>query len=229
MTPRLIERRDLFPTPVWRYEFPNFEEKQIDLVKYLGQDQMWFKDQEMNGLQVTEGNLHDKELHPALSPITDFFQACFEDVLDRLGYEKNVGLTTIWATRQKQQGFHFEHIHANTLLAGVLYMYDIDGNAQGTVIKNHNAGLYQIIPRVKKGSTEFFRSEEQMPFVPGTAIIFPGWALHSAVPNNSRYRMIVGANCMPIGRTNFDHYNQYVFPDPNDFGYLPLEEDLKQR
>ena len=52
---------------------------------------------------------------------------------------------------------------------------------------------------------------------------------HATGVNDSRYRMMVGANCMPIGRTNTDHYHQYVFPDPEEFGYLPLNEDLKQR
>lgn len=227
MKPTFLERLDFFPTPVWRYEFPDFYSKQEVLTRYLARDEMFFTEREQNGLQVTDGNLHDKTIHPDLAEITDFFTLCFEDVMVRMGFEKDIGLTTMWATRQKQGGFHHEHIHANTFLAGVLYLYDIDGNAHGTVFKNNNAGLHQIVPRANRALPQVLKHQEVMPFVPGTAIIFPGWALHQAVPTNSRYRMIVGANCMPIGRTNSDHYNQYVFPNPQDFGFLPLEEHIK--
>jgi hypothetical protein len=147
--------------------------------------------------------------------------------MDRLGYEKDIGITSMWATRQKQGGSHHEHIHTNTFLAGVLYLFDMDGNANGTAFRNHNANLYTIVPRVKKGAKQFFTNQEQIPFEVGTLIVFPAWALHTALPSPTKYRMVLGANCMPIGRTNSDHFNQYVFPDPKEFGFLTLDEHIK--
>jgi hypothetical protein len=227
MNNNFLDRHDFFPTPVWRYQFPDFQKKQKELTTYLAQNKNFFVERERNGLQITDGNLNDKTLHPQLSEVTEFFTSCFEDVMDKCGYEKDIGITSMWATRHKQGGSHHEHVHANTFLAGVLYLFDIDGNANGTAFKNHNANLFQIVPRIKKGARQFFSIQEQIPFVPGTAIIFPSWANHVALPSPSTYRMIIGANCMPVGRTNSDHYDQYVYPKPEEYGYLTLEEHIK--
>jgi uncharacterized protein (TIGR02466 family) len=227
MEAKFLNRFDYFPTPVWRFEMPEFEKHHKELAKYVARDEHYFVEREMNGMHITEGNLHDKELHPELSIVTDFFTSCFENVMDQMGYEKEIGITSMWATRHKQGGNHHEHVHHNTFLAGVLYLFDMDGNANGTAFKNHNGNLYQIVPRLKKGARQFLTTQEQVPFVAGTAIIFPSWANHVALPSPSKYRMIIGANCMPVGRTNSDHYHQYVFPKPEDFGYLTLEEDIK--
>ena len=225
MKPEFLKRHDFFPTPVWQFQFPEFEKHHKDLAKYVAQDEHYFVDREMNGMHVTDGNLHDKELHPQLSVVTDFFTSCFENVMDQMGYEKDIGITAMWATRHKKGGHHHEHIHTNTFLAGVLYLFDSDGNANGTAFKNHNSNLYQIVPRLKKGAHQFLTTQQQMPFVAGTAIIFPSWATHVAMPSPSRFRMIIGANCMPVGRTNSDHYNQYVYQEPEKF--LTLEENIK--
>lgn len=227
MQVEFLKRHDFFPTPVWKYQFPEFEKHHQQLAKYIANDKLYFTDRETNGMHITDTNLNDTKLHPEMSVVNDFFTSCFEDVMDRLGYEKDIGITSMWATRHKQGGHHHEHIHQNTFLAGVLYLFDMDGTANGTSFVNTNSNLFQIVPRMKKGTEPFFTTHAQMPFVPGTAIIFPGWARHVAMPSPSRYRMIVGANCMPIGRTNSDHYHQYVFPDPKEYGILNLEDDIK--
>ena len=227
MKPRYLDRIDMFPTPVWRYKFPDFEEKKSELLEYLNQDSMYFTGAERNGLQTTEGNLHDKTLYPKLSEVTDFFQDIFEDVMIKCGYQKDVGITSLWSTRQKQTGFHHEHIHANTFLAAVMYLHDESGGARGTSFKNSNSAVRIIQPRVNHNARPFFRDEDTMPFVEGMAIVFPAWAMHSAPQNDSSCRIILGANCMPVGRTNSDHFNQYVFPKPSDFGFLPLKQNIE--
>ena len=58
-------------------------------------------------------------------------------------------------------------------------------------------------------------------------MIFPAWAVHHTYPNQSRCRIILGANSMPIGKPNTDHYHQYDFPDPADIGYMNLEDHIK--
>ena len=227
MEPRFINRIDLFPTPVWCFQFPDFESKKDSILSYVNRDEMYFTQAEYNGLQISEGNLHDKSLHPALSDVTDFFQSCFEDVMNKCGYEKDVGLTSMWSTKHREKGFHHSHIHANTYLAGVLYLYDSDGRAGGTVFQNPGAGAYVLEPRVNHSLPRFFKAEEQMPFIPGMALIFPSWALHTTPQNESSCRIVIAANCMPVGRSNSDHFHQYVFPKPSDFGYLPLKEHIE--
>ena len=228
MQPYFMNRIDLFPTPVWCYQFPNFKEDKEKIMQYIDQDHMYFTKAERNGLQVTEGNLHDKTLHPQLSKVTDFFQECFEDVMDKCGYAKDIGITAMWATRQKQMGFHHDHIHTNSFLAGVLYVNDVDNNAQGTLFKNPAVGYQVIEPRINRDKAQFFTSEAPMAFIPGMALIFPSWAVHATPMNDSKSRLVFASNCMPIGRANADHYHQYDFPNPKDFGFLPLNEDVKQ-
>ena len=222
----LIRRYDLFPTPVWHFEMHNWLEIEHDVVSYLMRDEMYFVQHEKNGVQTSEGDLHLR--HDTLNPIRDFFQQSFEEVMDLMGYDKKCGLTTMWATRTRAGGVHHEHIHANTFLAGVFYAFDSDNTAYGTAFKNPQSNLYQLSPRAKPDSKEFLTSGRIMPFIPGTCVIFPSWAVHHTYPNQSRCRIILGANSMPIGKPNTDHYHQYDFPDPADIGYMNLEEHLAE-
>jgi hypothetical protein len=221
----LATRYDLFPTPVWHFQMPNWSDIEEDIVTYLMKDEIYFTQFERNGVQTTDGDLHIK--HEKLDPIRDFFQESFEEVMDIMGYDKHSGLTTMWATRTRAGGSHHEHIHRNTFLAGVFYAFDSDGIAQGTGFKNPNSNLFQLSPRAKPESKEFLSSAKVLPFVPGTCIIFPAWAVHNTYPSESRCRIIIGANSMPIGRPNTDHYHQYDFPDPADIGFMNLEEHIQ--
>lgn len=220
-------RMDLFPTPVWRYKLTEFDKIEEPLVRYLAQDSLYFTDRERNGVQTTEGDLHKDPEHIILKPIRDFFQVCFEDVMDKMGYEKSCGITGMWATRQKQGGYHHKHMHRNCFLVGVFFMFDIDNNAQGTNLFNVNSSLHMIQPRMQKGKQEFLNEQEVLTFEKGSCIIFPGWVPHSTLPSPSKYRIIIGANSMPIGKANSDHYDQYEFPDPADMKYFKLSDHLK--
>lgn len=223
----LINRIDMFPTPVWRYRFTEFEKHKKELIDFFTQDKLYFIDREQNGLQTTDGNLHRIDVPLSVEALKKAFKECFEDVMIRMGYEKNIGITSMWATRQRQGGYHHQHIHRNCFLAGVLYLFDNDGEAEGTRFINSNNNLYQINPPVLKGEQEFLKAQYQIPFVPGTFAIFPGWANHLAPPTNSSYRVIIGCNSMPVGKANTDHYDQYEFPNPDSMIYYPLDEHLK--
>ena len=221
----LITRYDLFPSPIWHFEYPTFERDRHDLVQHLMRDDLYFTDRERNGLQITEGNLHTHD--EILVPVRDFIQESFENVMDMMGYDTKCGMTTMWATRHRRGGFHHEHIHRNTFLAGVFYLFDDDGNAPGTVFRNHSSNLYQIHPRLKPNAPEFLAKVAEVPFVPGTLIVFPAWMNHFTSPSESKVRIIIGANSMPIGKPNADHYHQYDFPDPADIGFMTLDEHIK--
>ena len=206
-----INTFNLFPVPVFRYAFPDFETKGAPIINHLMSETPWLEDEERNGLQATDANLHKVA---ALAPLKDFFQECFEDAMDRMGYLKDCGIVSMWGTRHRQGGHHHGHLHRNCFLAGVIYLYDHDKTAGGTVFHNPNHLLFQIDPPENKDKQRILNVSEQMPFIPGTCLIFPGWAAHSTVPCNSNYRLIVAANMMPIGKTNTDHYDRYNFPDP---------------
>jgi hypothetical protein len=220
-----IDRFDLFPTPVLRYGFKDIELHHENLVKYLARDDLYFKDKERNGVQTTDGDLFN---HKEMEPVYNLFTECFNDAMDKLGYEKDHGIISMWATRQRDGGFHHQHIHKNTFLAAVLYLFDIDGTASGTTFHNLNRNLHQIDPRHKKDADRFFKDSENVPFINGTVLVFPGWASHSTIPSPSRYRIMVAANMMPIGRTTSDHYDQYYYHDPKEKGYLNLVDHIKE-
>jgi hypothetical protein len=224
MMSNLINRYNLFPTPVWHFEMPNWKEVEYDTVEYLMQDSVYFTQLEKNGVQTSDGDLHIR--HDKLNPVRDFLQSSFEEVMDTMGYDRKCGLTTMWATRARAGGNHHEHIHRNTFLACVFYAFDSDNNAYGTAFKNPQSNLYQLSPRAKEGSREMLTNSAVMPFEVGTCVIFPAWAVHYTYPSPSRCRIIIGANSMPIGKSNTDHYNQYDFPDPADIGYMNLEEHI---
>jgi len=180
----LITRYDLFPTPVWKFKLPNWNEIEMDIVSYLMQDNIYFTQLERNGIQTSDGNLHTR--HDILNPIRHFFQQSFEEVMEMMGYDKRCGLTSMWATRTRSGGNHHEHIHKNTFLAGVFYAHDSDHAAYGTTFKNPQSNLYQITPRAKHGSRELLSNSATMPFEAGTCVIFPSWVVHHTVSNQSR-------------------------------------------
>ena len=222
----MIARYDLFPSPVWTFRYPNFETEQYDIINYLMRDELYFMDREKNGLLSTEGNLHIN--HEFLIPVRDFIQNSFEQVMEIMGYDSKCGITSMKAARHRQGGFHHEHIHRNTFLAAVFYVFDDNGGAPGTIFRNHNSNLYQIDPRRKKGSREFLTATAEMQFKPGNLIVFPSWMNHFTPPSRSKNRVIISANAMPIGKPNSDHYHQYDFPDPADIGFMTLEEHIKE-
>lgn len=222
-----VERMDYFPTPVWKFNYEGFDDVKQQYIDYLTRNDLYLAPYERNGVQVTEGDLHMPGRHDPLVPLRDFMLGCVEQAMDKMGYEKDCGITNMWATRQRAGGMHHEHIHKNAFLVAVFYLFDIDGNATGTTFKSPLLTMQQLQPRIKKGSRELLSHIEVAPFVPGTCLVFPSWALHGTLPSPSRYRIMVGINTMPIGKTNGDHYNQYEFPDPKDMQYLTLDEHKK--
>lgn len=224
---QLVNRFDLFATPVWQYQYNDFQNVRGQLIEHLTRDDVYLTQYEKNGIQTTEGDLHSDPKHEPLIPLRNFMIDCIQDVMVRMGYESDVAITSMWATRQRQGASHHEHIHPNTFLAAVFYLFDADGNANGTSFMSPLTQLKQIQPRRKPGTQEFFPPVEHLPFVPGTCVIFPGWAKHGTFPSPSRYRIMVGVNVMPVGHTNGDHYNQYSFPEQKDIPFLKLDEHRK--
>lgn len=211
MTP--IEFHKLFYTPVWRYEYPDFTNDQEYLVKYLGKDEMYLKEREKNGLQITRANLHKD---PQLKRLTEFVHECGKATMSQMGYLPECGITSLWATRQRAQGYHHPHSHKNSFIGGAFHLFDLDGNASGTVMVNGDAAKYAMQPAVDPNKVEMLQTYAVMPFIPGTMVMFPAWALHLTQPTPCRYRIVVATNIMPVGKTNTDHFDRYNYPDPSD-------------
>jgi hypothetical protein len=179
---------------------------------------MYLSEREENGLQITRANLHKDK---ALEKLTNWIQECCESTMVQMGFQPDCGITSMWATRQRAEGFHHSHSHSNSFLGGVMYILDADNCASGTVFNNSDRAKYVIRPAELRENGAMLKDSEYMPFIPGTLLIFPAWANHHTVPNESKYRVVAGFNSMPIGMTTLDHFDRYNYPNPSN---LKLKE-----
>lgn len=212
MLGRMVEMKKLFYTPIWKYEYVDFKKDEDFLLEYFTRDEHYISEKEQNGLQITRANLHKD---PALKKLTDFIISCAEDAMDQMGYEPKCGITSLWATRQRQGGFHHRHHHVNSFLGGVFHLYDHDHCASGTVFYNTDSSKYVIQPAIQTDKEQMFSYREVVEFHPGHFHIFPAWAQHDTMPSKSQYRIVAATNIMPIGMTNKDHFDRYNYPDPS--------------
>ena len=216
-----VELHKLFYTPVWRFHYSDWDDDKEEFISFFSQDEIYISDREKNGLQITRANIHKD---PKVKKMTDFIQSSSEFVMNEMGYKKECGITSMWSTRQKENGHHHSHSHANSFLGCAFHLFDFDGNASGTVFSNFQIEKYVIQPAVSDEKELMLKSTEVMSFIPGTMIMFPAWATHHTTPTECKYRIMVGANIMPIGMTNKDHFDRYNYPDPN---YLTMKEYTK--
>lgn len=207
----LIEFHKFFFTPVWRYHYQDWERDEELFIKFLSKDSLYINEREKNNLVITRANLHKE---PALKRLTDWMQSCSESTMSDMGYLPQCGITSMWATRQKENGFHHRHYHCNSFLGGSFHVFDSDQKASGTAFSNMDIQKYQIQPAIDPNKKQMFNPTEYLPFFPGTLIMFPAWAMHFTVPTPCQKRIIVGLNVMPIGMTNHDHFDRYNYPDP---------------
>lgn len=205
-----IEFHKLFYTPVWRFQYPDFKNDQEFLVKYLSKDEHYITQGEKNGLQITRANLHKD---PKLQKVKDFVHECAKTVMTEMGYVPDCQITSLWATRQRAQGFHHPHFHTNSFLGGAFHLFDIDGNASGTVMFNPESCKYALEPAIDNSKEQMLQPYSVMRFIPGTMILFPAWAMHLTQPTPCRYRIVIATNIMPVGKTNKDHFDRYNYPD----------------
>ena len=212
------EFHKLFYTPVWRFHYPDFKQDQEYLVKYLGKDELYLKEREKNGLQITRANLHKD---PQIQKLTDFIHECGKAAMSDMGYVPECAITSLWATRQRAQGYHHPHFHRNSFLGGAFHLFDLDGNASGTVMFNTESCKYAVEPAIDTSKEQMLQAHAIMPFIPGSFVMFPAWAMHLTQPTPCRYRIVVATNIMPVGKTNKDHFDRYNYPDPSN---LDLKE-----
>jgi uncharacterized protein (DUF934 family) len=217
------EFHTLFYTPVWRYEYPDFKDDQEALVKYFTNDDIYISERERNKLQITRANIH-KDEDPLIVKLSEWIKECCRSSMIAMGLQPDIGITSMWATRTAKQGYHHPHFHGNCFLAGVMHLWDVDGNASGTVFENTEAPKYVIQPASLEDGNNILKYEEHLPFIPGTAIVFPSFAKHRTMRTDSRYRVVIGFNTMPIGMTNIDHYDRYNYSDPSEMALKEYEE-----
>lgn len=207
----------LFYTPIFRFEYPDFDKDEEYLVRYFAQDHLYLSEREKNGLQITRANIHNDV---NVKRLTDFIHSCSESVMSEMGYKKDCVITSMWATRQRAKGFHHRHSHHNSFLGGVFHLFDVDNSASGTIFHNTDIEKYVIQPARDFNKELMLSTQEQMEFKKGTLTMFPSWATHSTAPTPCNYRIVVAVNVMPLGMSNHDHYDRYNFPNVNEMDLM---------
>lgn len=208
----------LFFTPVWEFEYPDWENEKEFLIRYFAQDEIYLQHEERNGLQSTRTNLH---LDPKLNRLLDFHTECAGKAMSDMGFVPRLGVTSMWAARSGAGGYHHEHTHNNTFLVSVLHLYaDPRAEASPIVFMNRGGIKYQMEP-AHTGEPSILEEQHSMSFKEGRILVSPGWLAHRTVPTDCPYRIMTGCNFMPVGPSNKDHYGRYGFPEI-------VESDLKQ-
>lgn len=208
-----MERYNLFPIPVWSFDFKDFEFYKKDWIDYLQNKKMYEDYSTTDRLNFTNPNLHKQEI---FNPLINFFDSSLKTVYDDMGYDGDIGITGVWATKHPKGGFHHRHTHKNSFLGGVFYLHS-SGSLETfskTTFHNPLTDFLPFSPRVNPKKQLLIRTNTNFNFVPGRLLLFPAWFPHSTAHNQNSERIIIGLNAMPIGQTNSDVFDRYEYVDP---------------
>ncbi len=213
MLENLMIRHDLFPIPLWSFEFNNFETYKKDWIHYLQNEKIYEDYSTTDRLNFTSPNLHKQGF---FKPLIDFFDESLKSAYYDMGHNGDIGLTGVWATKHPKGGFHHRHTHKNSFIGGVFYLYS-DGpseTASKTIFHNPLRDFLSFEPSVNPKKELLIGSIYSFSFVPGTLLLFPAWLPHNTLPSKNSQRIIIGLNAMPIGQTNRDVFDRYEYVDP---------------
>lgn len=219
-------RHDLFPIPLWSFEFNNFETYKKDWIHYLQNEKIYEDYTKVDRLNFTSPNLHKQDF---FKPLIDFFDESLKSAYYDMGHDGDIGLTGVWATKHPKGGFHHRHTHKNSFIGGVFYLHT-DGpleTASKTVFHNPLNDFLPFMPRLNPKKELLLRTTYSFNFFPGKLLLFPAWFPHTTTPNENSERIIIGLNSMPIGQTNRDVFDRYEYVDPKKLNLSDYELGMK--
>jgi uncharacterized protein (TIGR02466 family) len=221
-----MECIELFSIPLYKFKFENHKEHKDSFMKYLDNDEIYRKNTRPgSALNFTSPNLHKED---AFKPFVDFSISSLESVMDDLGFLPNIQMTSMWATKHINQGFHHRHTHGNSFLAGVYYLHGTENNSGTTFYNTHKYSSY-IIPAKKPETHMKMHSSHATKFEEGCLYIFPSWLEHSTGMNNlamtNAVRHILSFNTMPLGKTNHDEFDRYYYQEASTENMITYRED----
>ena len=213
---------DVFRVPVYSFKFNEHDKFKDSWTNFI--DEYDYKNKIKHFL-ITDPNLHKKEL---FNPLRVFFLECLYSALSDIDIHHDVGITSMWATKQLRDNYHHSHTHGNTFFAGVYYLRSDSEEASPTIFENPISDLINMIrinksPRKNKPNmTSSYEYQHVEKFEEGKMIIFPGWLRHRVKNNKDENRQIIGFNSMPIGITTTDPFDRYIY---QDFRNIPMFSD----
>ena len=193
-----------FSTPIWRFEFSDFEPVNAAIrteLAELGWDKL---DEEQRAMvhpshSFSEDRFVSVDEVPALGAVLDFFVSGCNAIAKERNWdirEQKVSLQNYWVHATPPGELTQYHDHKPGLFSGVYYV-DKPPDSGDLVFVDVNP-YHEFSPRLLPGKTDpiscpeiTFKAEE------GTMLIFPGWLPHK-VPRNmsARRRVSVSFNAI---------------------------------
>ena len=190
----------LFPNPVYISHINRkFTEKELDFVN-----------NQKNNCTNNEGNISTTDKYILnkieLKEINEFIKSQCHNYLDKVICPKNnieLYVTQSWLNYTKENQYHHQHSHPNSIISGVFYF---DCNKENDKIKFLNTDYQQISPEINDSKFNLWNSTSWwFPVETGQLIMFPSYIDHKVdnkKGNNTRislafntfYKGSVGSN-----------------------------------
>ena len=170
----------LFPTYLWKIEFPN------ELIQSINRSILPLIERKLQNTPITpekvlqtEQNLH---LEPEFAELVKYIYLYANNALEYLEFDyEAIQITGCWANISGKGNTHRRHSHPNNYFSGVYYVEAPPGS-NNIMFHDPRSQCDTIKPPVKKmtfNNTDHMLAE----VTPGTMLLFPAW-LHHSVPAN---------------------------------------------
>lgn len=202
-----VEEQNLtlcFATPIWRFQFSDFEQVNADIVAQLdaiGWDALDAKQRAIIHPSHTfaEDRFVTVDEAPALQIVLEFFVACCNAIARERNWdirEQEVSLQNYWVHVTPPGEITQMHDHKPALLSGVYYV-DKPPESGDLVFVDVNP-FHEYGPRPLPGKTDPVSVPEiTKPAGAGSMLVFPGWLPHKVPRNNSdRRRLSISFNAI---------------------------------
>ncbi len=190
----------LFPNPVYISHINRkFTEKELDFVN-----------NQKNNCTINEGNISTTDKYILnkieLKEINEFIKSQCHNYLDKVICPKNnieLYVTQSWLNYTKENQYHHQHSHPNSIISGVFYF---DCNKENDKIKFLNTDYQQISPEINDSKFNLWNSTSWwFPVETGQLIMFPSYIDHKvdnkkgnniriSLAFNTFYKGVLGQN-----------------------------------
>lgn len=183
----IIHRQDLFSVPIWTFDVPT------DVIDY---DKV---EKEIKDIQVADpkgnvisnyggwqsGDLNRKD-NEEIDLILEYIEYKAKNIFQQYeiidSYKKSID--SAWANINTQHNYNHAHIHAETVLAGCVYIKTPD-NCGDMLIHRPSTAEYYFTSTHLKPNTHYNYEHIRCKALKGQAFIFPAYLLHSVEPSQS--------------------------------------------
>ena len=173
-----IQRKILFPTPVYYKDLPNAKK----LNKYLFKHIKKWKKANPKGEEKTNSGFgwhsptdmnQKKEYEPLTSELFKMAYECNKD----FGVEGKLGLGNMWANVSPTYSYNKTHTHPNSLWSGVYYV-KVPSNSGKLFLEDPRPGPNTHMPRRLDNLPEALWRVCAYGPIEGRMIFFPSWLPH---------------------------------------------------